>query len=326
MMTVRRSNESQGGRGRRWSGSGWLAAAALALSTAGIITSCEDEDEAEVVSAAEVYPYDYYYPADLAVSDAYWMDPWYTDSFYYSKLAQTTSGATQPGAVMRLLANAGGVCGSQVQITPRTSTGCLRDGGVGDIRTGALISFNGCMLANGGRIDGTVDVTGAHALSDQDCDADTTVNVNYTARYTNLTYTTPDGARVVVPDATNVGNFTRKGNSGPTGLSVTMNGSLVRYDASNTVTSNHTFSGSRNYRYIDGGYVVNGSIAVQDALAGSQTTLTGVELTRTRDCCRPTSGNIIVAGREQDTDTWSWGPSCGQATLNGVDANLPACP
>jgi hypothetical protein len=324
--TVRRSNEQQGGRGWRWGG--LAAAATVALAATAIITSCDDDfdDDAEVVSASYVYPYDYYYPADLAVSDAYWMDPWYYDPFYFIKqAAQTTDSSIDAASVMRALATGVSVCGSQASVVPRFSTSCLKEGGVGEVRSGATISFNGCMLSNGGRIDGTVDITGAPTISDQNCDANTVVNVNYTSRYTNLTYTAPDGSRVVVPDATNVGSFTRKGNAGPGGLSVTVSGNLLRYDASNALLSNHGVSGSRNFRFTDGGYVTNGTVAVQDALGGSQATLTGVELTRSRDCCRPISGNVVVAGRERATDTWSFGPNCGDASLNGSSASLPAC-
>jgi hypothetical protein len=326
MTTVRRSNERPGGS-RRWCGV--AAAAAVTLAATAIVAGCDDDDfdDAEVVGTSYVYPYDYYYGADLAVADAYWMDPWYYDPFYFLKQAAqtTTESVIDAASILRALATGVSVCGSQAAVVPRFGMGCLKDGGVGEVRTGAMISFNGCMLSNGGRVDGTVDINGAPTLSDQNCDANTVVNVNYTTRYTNLTYTAPDGTRSVIPDATNVGSFSRRGNSGPTGLSVTINGGLIRYDASNAVLSNHGISGARNFRFIEGGYVANGTVAVQDTLGGAQATLTGVELTRTRDCCRPTSGNIIVAGRERATDTWTWGPSCGQAQLNGSEASLPAC-
>jgi hypothetical protein len=314
-------------RGLRMGRWGYLVAATAGLAATALGWSCYDDDyvTSTDVSTALYYPYAYYYPADVALASTYWIDPWYYDPFYYRQLAQTTTRATDPGAVMRALATGVSVCGDQAKVVEKFGESCLREGGKGQIRSGATITFNGCMLSGGGRVDGMVDITSTPTLSDQNCDANTVVSVSFSAHYTGLAYTAPDGTRVTIPDQTNTGSYTRKGTAGPTGLAITSNGSVQRYDASGARVSDHTYSGSRNYRFANASYVLNGTMSVQDTVAGGIVSITGVEVTRTRDCCRPTAGTITVSGSNYDTATWVWGPSCGAATLNGTAANLAAC-
>jgi hypothetical protein len=331
-----------------------LAGASLALGCTGTT--------ATVTTTSDLYAYDYYYPADVAYYGTYWVDTWYVDPFYYAPIRQAqtypadagisadagtsadggaaadggsaSQGVTGVGTALRALARGDSVCPGQVTVVPRSAPLCRFMGGPGSVRNGATVTFNGCMLSGGGRIDGMVDYNGTLTASDQNCDANTTINVTFTATYTNLSYTAPSGARVVIPSQTDQGTYMRMSTAGPNALSITTNGTLQRYDSSNALVSNHKHSGTRTYMISRPNdvltYVVNGTLMVQDLAGGSATTIMGNGITRTASCCRPTSGTLTVAttGNNKNnnrTANWTFGPSCGQATLNGSSTTFPAC-
>ena len=363
-MTLSRLNRGRGGHRGASRAVGALTVAGLAA--AALVINCDDNETTTAsVAAVDVFPYDYYYASDVSVGDAYWADSWDVDPFYFvdvQPFGQTYGGGSGgstgtgsggssgggsagispsdggiiagafagPGAVLRELARGANLCPGQVTVAQKTATACSFSGGPGSVRGGATLTFNGCILSGGGRLDGVIDVTSTPVPSDTNCDANTTINVSYTSTFTNFSYTAPDGSRVVIPSLTNMGSYSRKVTFGPTALAVSSNGTLQRYDASGALTADHGLNGARNFTIANNGagvtFKVNGALAVQDhAIAGGLLTVTGTGVTRTNACCRPTDGTIVVTGTGRDTDTWVFGPACGAATLNGRSVSLPAC-
>jgi hypothetical protein len=316
--------------------------AAAGLTGAALAFACTSTPAA-VYTTSDYYAYDYYYPADVSYYSTYWVDDWYVDPFYYGPIRQAQTyqdagvavdggtgapGVSGVGIALRALARGDSVCPGQVTVVPKTGQGCTLASGPGTVRTGATVTFNGCMLSGGGRIDGMVDLTSTPTPSDQNCDANTIINVSYTATYTDLSYRAPSGTRVVIPSQTDQGTYMRNANAGPTAISFTTNGSLQRYDASNALVANHNYNGSRNYTISRPNdvltAVVNGALMVQDVAGGNPVTITGTGITRTASCCHPTAGTLAIT-RDDTAANWTFGPSCGQATANGTSTTLSAC-
>jgi hypothetical protein len=321
----------------------------VACAAAALGINCDDDNVTSAsVAAVDVYPYDYYYVGDVAVSDAYWADSWYVDPFYFAttlpvgQIYVSDAGVSpsdggivsgslaSPGVILRELARGASLCPGQVTIVQKNTMACSFTGGTGTVRTGATVMFNGCTLSDGGRLDGVVDVTANPVPSDPSCGAGTTINVTYTSTFTNFAYTAPSGARVVIPSLTNMGSYTRTATMGPASIAITSNGTLQRYDTSGALTSDHALNGSRNFTLANNGAGVttsiNGMLNVQDrAAGGGAVTVTGTGVTRTNACCRPTGGTIVVTGTGRATSTWVFGPACGAATLDGSSVTLPAC-
>jgi hypothetical protein len=329
------TNEHRGpGRGPR----ALAGAAALLAATAG---GCDDDDDVdtEVVTPAQVYPEEYAFTADLAAADVFWADDWPIDPFLFSKAttaapptvrAQGVAGlsAREPGAALRALARGEDVCPGKVTIVSKTTTTpCHPDA----IRAGATISFSGCVLEGGGRLDGALDVQSAAEVPGTGCDADTPITVSYTASYTDLVYTAPDGTRVAIPALMNTGTYTRPRDGAPAALTVTTTGRLQRYDAAGALITDHGLSGMRGYIFTRNGvpsstYTIGGTLTVQDTASGLTVTATGAGVTRAAGCCHPVGGAIVVAGTGWETATWSYGPACGTRALNGESNPAPACP
>jgi hypothetical protein len=348
-------------RGMRRGMVGALTVACVAAAALGI--NCDDDNGTTAsVTTSDIYPYDYYYVGDVSVSDAYWADSWYVDPFYFATslpIGQVYGGGggggsagggvdagvtpvtpsdggivsgslASAGVVLRELARGANLCPGQVTIAPKTTTACSFTGGPGTVRTGATVTFNGCTLSDGGRLDGVVDVTATPVPSDPSCGAGTTINVTYTSTLTNFTYTGPNGGRVVIPSLTNMGSYSRGVTMGPTSIAIATNGTLQRYDTAGVLIADHSLSGSRNYTIANNGagvsFSVDGALTVQDRTGGGNAaTVTGTGVTRTNTCCRPTGGTIVVSGTARSTSTWVFGPSCGQATLDGSSVTLSAC-
>jgi hypothetical protein len=327
-MQVKRENESEILR------RSLLATAGISLML--VAAGCDDDDEDDdddLAAVDDAYTYGYYYPADVAASDVAWSDD-FDDDFLFQAPTNPDAGsgnerAAEPGAVLRALARGVGLCPNQVTITPRmTNTPCVSPGTAGMIRTGATLTFNACTLAGGGRIDGSVDVQSTHTADG--CSADTVINVTYTSTLTNLAYTAPGGAKVVIPSQTNIGSYSRPLGGRPSALSVQTSGALQRFDAAGARIADHTYSGNWSYKFSAPGatasYTVDGPLTVQPASGGGPVTATAVGVTRTAACCRPSAGTIAVAGAGRSTSTWVFGPSCGAVTVNGAVTTLPACP
>src|SRR5262249_13065796 len=152
----------------------------------------------------DAYGYDdYYYTTSYAYTDPYYADVWYSSpTFVLSARLKAALSNALPATVLRDLALGEAVCPGQVTVnTQRTTFPCDLGGGA-SAPVSTSIQFTGCELSGGGRLDGGVQVDATQTLSDTNCDANTSLAVNYTSTTTNLVYTAPDGARIELPTFT----------------------------------------------------------------------------------------------------------------------------
>jgi hypothetical protein len=70
---------------------------------------------------------------------------------------------------------------------------------------------------------------------------------------------------------------------------------------------------------------VDGTLTLQDDLGSGSANVTSVGLTRTEGCCYPASGSIEVAHSNGRNERWSFGPACGNVSVNGHDVALGSC-
>jgi hypothetical protein len=270
--------------------------------------------------------YDYYYPASYAYVDPYYMYGY--PGVYYALLAppKAATTASLPALALRDLALGQGICPGQVTVTSeRTSAPC--DTGQGEtIPLSNSIQLNGCELSGGGKLDGSVQIAAAQTLSDMNCDAGTSIEVSYTSTTMDLVYTAPSGARIELPLVTRTGSFTRPLDSPPSLLTINSQGRIERYDAKGNARSKTTFSGMQTLTMLgaNGGFRVDGTLTLQDELENRSSNVTSVGLTRTEGCCYPTSGSMDVA-RSEGAERWSFGPGCGDVSVNGHEVTPAEC-
>jgi hypothetical protein len=304
------------------------------LATVGVAGCYDDDDYVDsgnVDYAYEYYyPTTYYYPADLAYSSYYWTDTYYYSDWYYS-FAQATSGQRRAiGDIVRALARGETVCPDQVTIKPKMSAPACDDPDVEEIRSGVTIEFTGCQTANGGKIDGTVDVETERTASEPVCGPNTRITLTSTTRMTDLTYTGPDGRRLVIPNQTDTGNNSYTWGQLPAMVSMNSSGRFQVFDAGGTLRADQNHNGTRNLSYSSANrsYTVSGSVTTQDVVSGSMATMMSSGLTRTSDCCHPTGGTLTVSrtgGASPGTHTWQFGPACGGVSFDGTGITAPEC-
>jgi len=291
------------------------------------VAGCSSDDD---------YPYDpydpygyygYYYPTSYAYTDPYYMYGY--PGVYYSLISPPKAASTSslPALALRDLALGEGICPGQVTVTTeRTTAPC--DTGTGDtVPVSNAIQFNGCELTGGGKLDGSVRIAAAQTLSDMNCNASTSIDVSYTSTTTGLVYTAPSGARIELPEVTRTGSFTRLLDAPPSLLTINSQGRIERYDAKGDAQSKTTFSGMQTLTLTggNGGFRVDGTLALQDELGDRSANATSVGLTRTEGCCYPTSGSLEFARSDGRTDHWSFGPACGQISVNGHEVAPREC-
>jgi hypothetical protein len=323
------------------------ALGAAVLMTAFATASCDDDDDVD----AEDYALDYYYyPVDLAVADPYWVDDYYIGGpYYYSQAGAEpqvytggrggTTGtggaggttvaairANTPANALLALARGGAVCPGQATIVPQM--GARPCGGQG--RIGATVTFNACELEGGGVLNGTYSVTSNQTASDTRCNGTTSKTVTWTSTLTDLTYTTTGGSRLVIPAQTTMGSFTRALQGDPAAISLITNGRLTTFDSNDVVINDRTYSGNRNVNFTREGtsssYTVDGMLSVQNVADGRSAAIAGAGLQRTDQCCRPTGGTLSVTNDDGTVESWTFGPTCGEATRDGQTVDLPDCP
>jgi hypothetical protein len=231
---------------------------------------------------------------------------------------------------MRALARGEQVCVGQATITYRTAPAACQAPGATETRAGALIAFNGCQTAEGGRIDGTVDIQATRSANEQVCSENTLITLSHTTTITNLSYTAPDGSRVVVPSQMDTGTNTYRYGQLPEMVDINSNGQLQVYDAGGALKTDLRTNGTRAFTYSqpDRSYTVSGTVTANDLATGAAASLVGNNVTRTMNCCHPTGGTLNVnrtGGTSPGMHTWSFGPECGRATFDGTQIDLPAC-
>ena len=274
------------------------------------------------------YAYDYYYPADMAYADVYYADYAYGYPTAYA-LTQEKSVApgSLPGTALRRLATGENLCPDHSTITTTGGATPCELGGTQAIPVSRTVQLDGCVIPGGGQLDGTIQIDANLTLSDATCAEGTVIDVSLTSTTTGLSYTAPGGSRVVVPALTRTGSYSRVLGQQPTSVTFNVDGSIEHYDDAGRLVGNHTARGTQTLTFLGAGagYSLDGALTLEDAVTGDMATLSGTGVTRTEDCCHPTSGLISIDRTPGDDATWSFGPTCGQVRRNEVDVELRDC-
>ena len=311
-----------------------LIALPLLLAAAGAGSCYWDDDYPGTYdySYEYYYPYTYYYPTDLAYSSVYYTDYWYYSDWYWLEEQKQDTMFSSVGNVIRALARGEAICPGQVTVTPKMSAAACTsaDPNMNNVRSGATLVFTGCMLANGGRLDGTLDVQTMRTASEATCSETTRITLSHTSTITNLTYVAPGGMRLVIPNQTDTGTNSYDYGKLPTTFSIDSTGRVQVYATNGTLSADFNHNGTRTVTYTstNRSYAITGRANVEDTRTGSRATLTGDMITRVSDCCVPIGGTLQVSrtgGSSPGEHTWSFGPSCGQLTLDGAQVSQPSC-
>jgi len=243
-----------------------------------------------------------------------------------------TSDRQSLGDLIRAMARGENICSSadQVAATARLIVNPCPTNGSAMLRTGGTIAFNGCQLSNGGRLDGTIDVQSTRTASGSECGATTMIALAHSATITNLTYTGPNGRRLVFPAQTGAAMVNYVNGQAPTALPAALDGRMQVYGVNNALLADHSYSGQVTITAAQDrtSYTVDGSLTLQDQTSNGTTTLTANGLSRNSDCCRPTGGALTMTrtgDKATGPHTWSFGPSCGSAKFDETNISIPAC-
>jgi len=312
------------------------------------------------------YAYYSYYPADVYYSTYYWSDPYY---YYYLDYGGGGGGTTSTGAAggtgtaitdaganasdataasgggvisgrasqsigdaIRALARGEDVCGTNAMVTPRMEASpCPTASGAAMVRSGATVVFSSCQLANGGMLDGMIDVQTMRTASDTTCGANTMINVTSTTTITNLSYTGPGGRRLVIPNQTGTGTTSYLNGQKPTTASTMLDGRMQVFDTKGGSLADKSYTGNITITPASdmSGYTIDGMLTLTDSDKSGTTTLTATGLKRTADCCRPTAGRVTITRTGQMSfglHTFTFDSStCGSARFDDKTVMLGAC-
>jgi hypothetical protein len=278
------------------------------------------------------YPYTYYYPVDVGYSSLYYSDYYYYDDWYWAggTAAAVDASRTGVGGVLRALARGEQVCPGQVTVTPRTGTPACQAADMSAARSGATVVFSGCQTSGGGKLDGTVDVMATRSASEAVCTSNTRITVTHTTKISNLTYTTPAGQRIVVPEQTDTGTNSYTYGQFPVMVNLNSSGQLQVFGTDGTMTADMRHDGARtvSFNASDRTYSVSGSADVQDNRSAARASLTSRDIRRSTDCCHPVGGTLTVnrtGGENPGEHTWTFGPTCGQMAKDGSTITPPGC-
>ncbi|HVU51856.1 MAG TPA: hypothetical protein VHL80_14265 [Polyangia bacterium] len=242
----------------------------------------------------------------------------------------TTGGVlTTAGDAIRALARGESVCPGAITVAPKTAPPACTGG---TSRAGVTIVFDGCQTPGGATLDGMVDVSSTRTASSPDCNAGTTITLSHTTTITNLSYTNAAGQRLIIPSQTGMGTTTYTFGQTPPTVALGFTGQLQTFaSAGSNITSDHNYTGNLTFTFggANTGYQVDGGVTVMDnRAAGSGSTVTVTGLKRVTTCCRPVGGTISltqVGPTGPGSHVWSFGPACGESTIDGSGATLPAC-
>lgn len=296
-----------------WTG---VMAAGLAMVITATFQGCDDGDD-YYDPYGYYYAYGYYYPSDMIYAMPVYTDYWYG---YPYVLEKGTTNSLLPGETLRELGTGESVCPGQVTMTVDQIDAVCDLGGEGTIPVRAEIAFDGCELVDGGLLDGNLLIEATQAFSDVTCDTNTVVDVSFSSTITDLRYTSVSGAESVIPSLNITGSYTRTLGGPPSTLSASVDGRVERYDPDGELLMRITVRGTQTLTpalLASAGYSVDGVLTFEDELESRTLQATANGLTRSDGCCRPTGGTVQVTGAE-GSDRWSFGPECGDISLNGA--------
>jgi len=251
-------------------------------------------------------------------------------SFEFARL-----GRPEIGVVVRALAAGVRLCANQETIETTTKTAsCSAIGNNGQYRGGATIIFNHCVLPWGGRLDGTivVDVTKDLAPG-QSCSADAMIDVSHTVTVTDLVHVRPSGVSVQYPSATAHSSATRPIGQAPRSLNLEVAGERKVSGPRGALLLDHQFSATATVSFQEAtatsapAIELSASATIEHLLAHYTATITVDSLVRTATCCLPVSGTVelLRTGSIDDSHEVSFGPACGQFSVDGHAISIPEC-
>jgi hypothetical protein len=186
------------------------------------------------------------------------------------------------------------------------------------------------MTPNGGKLDGTIDVTAMRMASEQTCSSNTRITLSHTTTITNFTYTAPGGMKVVIPNQTDTGTNSYTYGQVPTTFSFNSSGRVQVYAANGNLSADLNHNGTREVTFNSSNktYAVSGLAALEDTHSNARGSVMSDGVTRSSECCNPIGGTVKVTrtgGSNPGEHTWTFGPACGQATMDGAATTPPAC-
>ncbi len=239
------------------------------------------------------------------------------------------------GRWLRGLTRAGAfVCGASATVTRETAdAGCALIGRNGQYLSKVAVTFDGCELPLGIRIDGGITVTTTKALSaGATCDAaGLSVDVTHAATVRDLEV----GVRALGSAAV-AGTATVKSVRGPGAAEPkrewTLDHTRKLTEADGTVRLDQHLTGAGTTTLDRSGsepaLVRSGTFTAELNLRGMTVTTKHTDVRRVKSCCHPIGGSIELSatkGAETKVKKVEFGPACGQATVDGAVHDLPTC-
>jgi hypothetical protein len=250
--------------------------------------------------------------------------------FAYARL-----GRPEIGVVLRALSAGVRLCVGQETVTTTSKTAsCSAIGQNGQYRGGAMVTFNNCVLPWGGRLDGTIAIdVSKYLASGQTCGPQAQIYVTHTVTITDLVHVRPTGVRIEYPSLTGTGMSSHAIGVPPASLQLSLTGERKRFQPSGLLVMDHQFQATATVSFTAATATAPFSVAIsematiQHLLAHFNAAITVNNVVRVPTCCRPISGDIAVvrSGSVNDSHDVSFGPACGQVTLDGSQLNLPEC-
>jgi hypothetical protein len=312
-----------------WTG---VAAAGLAVMITAMFQGCDDDDYYDDYYDNYYYAYGYYYPSDMMYAMPVYTDYWYGYPYSLrgggSILKGSTTNSLLPGEALRELGTGESLCPGQVTQTIESIDAVCDVGGEGTLPIRAEVVFDGCELVDGGILDGSILVEATQTFSDMLCDTNTVVEVDFSSTVTDLSYTSTTGVQLVLPSLTIIGSYTRTIGGPPSSMTASMDGRIERYSPDGDPIMLATVRGTQTLTPLllaNTGFSAEGTMTLQDTIGGRTIVASGTELTRSDGCCRPTSGTLQINGTGSSNALWSFGPECGDVSLNGNPVTVDEC-
>jgi len=322
-----------------------LSLVCMSLLAVGSLTECSSTTGSAYSAALYGYPPDADYALGYAAYDPMYVDDWGAE-LYAARLrsssavyaddagpndrgaGSTTQAQTALEALRAAVLAQGGACADTATLEPKRSNKPCGSGEdqPPEAQTGFTLTVTQCKLRNGATLDGRLEVTSTYTASDDACDANTTLKVDYTATYTDLTYVAIDGTKTVISKLTDSGSYERKLQEPPATIASRIEGEIKRYDSAGGLTSSRSFAGDIDYQISHPPLtlVADATLDATNTLDSGKTSVVAVKsLTYQASCCHPTGGTITVTGAENTT--YEFGPACGEAERDGSALQLSSC-
>jgi hypothetical protein len=236
-------------------------------------------------------------------------------------------------ALETIAANPSSCSSGTASITPAglQTADCASIGSDGMYPGGETLTFNSCVIANGGTLNGTASVTVTRALSaGATCGSGASEDVQHEATMTNLSYTSPSSFVLTYPSFDAVVTSTHPIGAAPTLLTLSsLTGERTVHDPAGKLILDHVFSGQGTVALATGSRTINGSFTVDHELLKVTAAITLTNLERVETCCKPISGDdditLSAGGTALVSGEFSYGPTCGEIELNGHLIDVAEC-